>query len=160
MALEGGEWLPQLAGVQLDLAQGLMQLGGTHRTEADKVYKHSIEIFQDHPAADVAVVARNKFANETLHTATAGNSRMDAVFYMRSSLDEFAALNREQAGKMIMEIALLGQKGLQINNPDVRYSPQTKPGDFSGLQLVSIMHVGLNSPKNNFHLMICAIIFQ
>ncbi len=86
-----------------------MQLGGAYRTEADKVYKHIIEKFQDHPAADVVVVARNRFANENLHAATDGNIRMDAVFYMQSALDEFATLNRDQAGKIITEIALLGQ---------------------------------------------------
>lgn len=48
-----------------------------------------------------------------------------------------------------MEIVLLGQKGLPINNPDIRYSLKTKPGDFSGLQLVSLMHVGIKSLDQN-----------
>ena len=140
---------PQDPNVQPGLAQGLMQLGGAYRTEADKVYKRIIEEFQDHPAADVAVAARNKFANDNLHAAADGNIRIDAVFYMQGALDEFAVLSRKQAGKIIMELALLGQKGLQINNPDVRYSLQTKSGDFSGLQLVSIMHVGIKSLDPN-----------
>jgi hypothetical protein len=84
-----------------------------------------------------------------LHAATDGNIRMDAVFYMQSALDEFATLSRELVGKIIMEIALLGRKGLQINNSDVRYSLETKSGDFSGLQLVSIMHVGIKSLDPN-----------
>ena len=58
-------------------------------------------------------------------------------------MEEFATLSREEIGKITMEIVLLGQKGLQINNPDIRYSLESKPGDFSGLQLVSIMHVGI-----------------
>ena len=42
-----------------------------------------------------------------------------------------------------MEIALLGQKDLQINNPDARYTLETKPGDFSGLQLISMRYVAI-----------------
>ena len=42
-----------------------------------------------------------------------------------------------------MEIALLGRKDLQINNPDARYTLETKPGDFSGLQLISMRHVAI-----------------
>ena len=42
-----------------------------------------------------------------------------------------------------MEIAVLGQKGLQVNDPDIRYSLKNMAGEFSGLQLVSIMHTGI-----------------
>lgn len=134
---------PHDPAVQLALAQCLMELGGAHRTEADKVYKQIIERFPDQPAADLAVAARNKFANENLHAKVDGNARMDAVLYMQSAIQEFSALTQAEVGKITMEIVLLGQKGLQINNPDVRYSLESKPGDFSGLQLVSIMHVGI-----------------
>ena len=42
-----------------------------------------------------------------------------------------------------LEIALLGQNGLQINDPKIRYDLKSKPGDYSGLQLLSMMHVGI-----------------
>ena len=134
---------PQDASVHLGLAQCLMQLGGAHRAEADKVYKQIMEKFRDHPAADVALTARNQFANDNLHAAVDGNVRMDAVMYMQSAIEEFATLGRVEIAEITMEIVLLGEKGLQINNPDVRYTLTTKPGDYSGLQLVSIMHVGI-----------------
>jgi len=120
-----------------------MQLGGAYRAEADKVYKQISEKFRDQPAADIAVAARNRYANENLHAAVDGNVRMDAVFYMQHAMEEFAKLNRAELGEITMEIVLLGQKGLQINNPDVRYNLESKPGDYSGLQLVSMMHVGI-----------------
>lgn len=140
---------PQDPNVQLGLAQCLMQLGGTYRVEADKVYKQIIEKFREHPVAELAVAACNKFASENLHATVDGNIRMDAVFYMQSAIEEFATLSRAETGETTMEIVLLGQKGLQINNPDIRYSLKTKSGDFSGLQLVSIMHVGIKSLDPN-----------
>ena len=58
-------------------------------------------------------------------------------------MDEFTRKSKQEIGQLVMEIALLGQSGLQINKPDVRYSLKNLPGDFSGLQLLSIMHAGI-----------------
>jgi hypothetical protein len=55
----------------------------------------------------------------------------------------FAEMPREQAGHVVMEIAKLGQNGLEINNPLKRYTLKNLNGDFSGLQLLSYMHVGM-----------------
>lgn len=44
---------------------------------------------------------------------------------------------------IVMEIAKLGQGGLAINEPDRRYTLDTLPREFSGFQLLSLMHVGL-----------------
>ena len=50
---------------------------------------------------------------------------------------------RETVGQIVMEIATLGQQGLQINDASVRYDLKSKPGDYSGLHLLSMMHVGI-----------------
>ena len=50
---------------------------------------------------------------------------------------------RQELGQIVMEIALLGRTGLSINDPTTRYSLKNLPGDFSGLQLLSMMHVGI-----------------
>ncbi|MBI2800248.1 MAG: tetratricopeptide repeat protein [Gammaproteobacteria bacterium] len=76
--------MPQDLNVQLGLAQCLTQLGGAHRTEADTIYKLIVEKFREHPAAELAVAARNKMASEDLHAKVDGKVRMDAVFYMQS----------------------------------------------------------------------------
>jgi len=134
---------PNDAGAQLGLAQCLDELGGEHRKEADKVYGEITRRFADHPAAEIAKTARNKIANEQLHDSVDGKVRMDAVFYMQGALDQFAGKSRQEIGEIVMEIGLLGQGGLQINKPDMRYSLKHLPGDFSGLQLLSIMHAGM-----------------
>jgi tetratricopeptide (TPR) repeat protein len=134
---------PNDPGAQLGLAQCLDQLGGDHRKEADKLYDQIARKFGDHPVAEMAREARTRIAGEDLHATVGGNVRMDAVFYMQGAMDAFAALPKEQIGKIVMEIALLGQNGLKINEPEVRYSLNSMSGDFSGLQLISIMHVGI-----------------
>lgn len=88
-------------------------------------------------------MARNKIANEQLHDSVDGKVRMDAVFYMQGAMDQFAGKSKQEIGEIVMEIGLLGQGGLKINKPEVRYSLKNLPGDFSGLQLISIMHAGI-----------------
>ena len=107
------------------------------------MYAEIARRFADHPAAEIAKMARNKIANEQLHKSVDGEVRMDAVFYMQGAMDEFSRKSKQEIGQIVMEIALLGQGGLQINKPAVRYSLKNLPGDFSGLQLVSIMHAGI-----------------
>ena len=38
---------------------------------------------------------------------------------------------------------MLGRSGLDINDPEPKYRLKSAPGEFSGLQLVAIMYVGL-----------------
>lgn len=134
---------PNDAGVQLGLAQCLDELGGDYRKEADKIYAEVVRRFPDHPVAEIAKKARNKIANAQLHATVDGKVRMDAVFYMQGAMDDFSKKSKQEIGQLVMEIALLGQNGLQINNPDMRYTLKNLPGDFSGLQLISIMHAGI-----------------
>lgn len=44
-----------------------------------------------------------------------------------------------------METALLGRQGLRINGPDTRYTLRSMEGEFSALNLLCLMHVGVRS---------------
>jgi hypothetical protein len=67
---------------------------------------------------------------------------MDAVMFMQSALERFAKMDRATLGQTVMEIAQLGRNGLEINTPAVRYTLENLEGDFSGLALLSYLHVG------------------
>jgi hypothetical protein len=62
---------------------------------------------------------------------------------MIGAMKRFAEIPHEQVGRAVMEIAQLGETGLEINNPLKRYSLTNLEGDFSGLQLLCYMHVGM-----------------
>ncbi len=94
-------------------------------------------------AEEAGAQAKSLKALETLHARTDGRPRMDAVFYMQGALERFAAMSREEIGKAVMEIALLGRQGLKINDPEKRYTLKSLPGDYSGLQLLATMHAGI-----------------
>ena len=127
----------------LGLAQCLEELGGENCAESDKVYTEIARRFDSSPIAEVAKKALNRITNEQLHHAVDGKVRMDVVIYMQGAMDNFAGKSQQEIGQIVMEIAVLGQKGLQVNDPDIRYSLKNMAGEFSGLQLVSIMHTGI-----------------
>jgi hypothetical protein len=49
----------------------------------------------------------------------------------------------DQIRQMILEIATTGEQGLDINNPDVRYTFRNIAGDFSGLKAVCYRYVAM-----------------
>jgi hypothetical protein len=62
--------------------------------------------------------------------------------YCLSALEHFADLPDEEVRKIAFEIGMLGEKGLEINEPAQQYQLRSMPGKFSGLQMVCIMYVG------------------
>ncbi len=136
---------PNDPAIRLGLAQCLDRLEGDYRKEADKVYAEIMRRFPDHPAAETAKLGRNRIASEQLHAPVDGKLRMDAVFYIQSALETFSSRSRQQIGEIVMEIARLGEQGLKIHDPAVRYNLATLPGDYSGLQLMSMMHAGVRT---------------
>jgi hypothetical protein len=85
----------------------------------------------------------NRAGQADLRKVVDDGFRPDAVEYMIGAMKRFAEIPREQVGRVVMEIAQRGQGGLEINNPFKRYSLTNLDGDFSGLQLLCYMHVGM-----------------
>lgn len=136
---------------QMALAQCLEAIGDSHVDEAGKVYEAIMIKHDGEPIAEAAKAGRNRISNTQLHEPMEGKIRPDAVAYMQSGIKLFADMPKMEAARIVMEIARLGEKGLKINEPEHRYSLDSLPGDFSGLQLLCYMHVGLKGldPKAN-----------
>ena len=65
--------------------------------------------------------------------------------YCLSALEHFANLSPPEIQRITFEIAMLGTKGFEVNNPEQKYelrSMQSTSGKFSGLHLLCIMYVG------------------
>jgi len=52
----------------------------------------------------------------------------------------FFKLSDSELKPILFEIAMAGNNGFEINNPDKRYSFKSIEGDFSGLQAVCYMY--------------------
>jgi hypothetical protein len=72
-----------------------------------------------------------------------GQLRMDAVMYCLAAIEKFQAIGPGKSQAVTYEIARLGRDGLDINNPVRKYTLKSMEGEFTGMQLLAYMFVGL-----------------
>lgn len=70
----------------------------------------------------------------------ASSERPDVLMYCLGALERFEEMTDEQIQTLGREIAILGMRGLDINDPSQKYTLKSLPGDFSGMHLVSLMY--------------------
>ena len=134
------ELLPDDQAAQYGYGLALVETGNS--ALGDVLLKRVLDL---NPLTQIAEHARSKrsqLAHETMRSAVDGNLRMDAVMYCLAALELFKK-QPELRQTVTFEIAMLGRQGLDINNPDKKYTLKSLGGTFSGLQLVSYMYVGL-----------------
>ncbi len=61
--------------------------------------------------------------------------------YCVGALEKFAAMDPGEVQKIGFEIAMLGTRGLDVNDPAQKYSLRSLPGQFSGLHLLCLEYV-------------------
>ena len=62
--------------------------------------------------------------------------------YCLSALEKFATMKPGERQGVVFEIAMLGTRGLDTNDPTPKYKLRSLPGNYTGPQLVSMMYVG------------------
>jgi hypothetical protein len=118
------------------LAQALETEGQLH--DADEVYQSILKKAGHGQAAELAKEGRTRIAHALLRRA--GDERPDVVMYCLGALKRFQGMPDHEITGIGREIAILGMKGLDINDPAQKYTLKSLPGSFSGLHLLSIMY--------------------
>jgi tetratricopeptide (TPR) repeat protein len=121
---------------QFGLAQSLESSGRLN--DADEVYQGLIKAAGHTPVGQWAKEGRTRIAHALMRKG--GNERPDVLMYCLGALERFAEMTDEQVQAIGHEIAILGMRGLDINDPSQKYTLNTLPGDFSGMHLVSLMY--------------------
>jgi hypothetical protein len=75
--------------------------------------------------AEIARRARTKIAEATFKSGAVDGLRSDAVLYCHAAMETFAQMLPDQAQACGFEIAALGTKGINPNNPDRIYNLRT-----------------------------------
>jgi Tfp pilus assembly protein PilF len=138
---KASQLLPEDQQAQYGMAFCLLQLGKPN--EADPYFKKAIEIDPYNDLSQLCREERTKIAQTSMRSASQGDERPDAVMYCLAALNKFKEVGPAQRQTITFEIAMLGQSGLDINNPTKKYQLKSMPGDFTGMQLLSYMYVGL-----------------
>jgi len=122
------------------LAQALERLDKT--ADADAAYRKTIDVDEYSPIAERARDALRAIAQKTFRDRLPGVARPDAVMYCLGAIEKFEKMSPSDVQRTAFEIATLGMKGLNVNDPDQNYQLKSLPGSFSGLHLVCLMYVG------------------
>ena len=120
----------------IGLGQALEEVGRPE--DADDQYVKAIQIGGPQQPIDLAKDRRTAIAHKTMRDR--GDFRPDVMMYITGALDKFTNLSTKDIQAIGVEISVVGQTGLDINDPDQEYSLQSMPGKFSGLHLCSIMY--------------------
>jgi Flp pilus assembly protein TadD len=112
-------------------------------SEADAALRQVLKLSPNSPISEAARQALTKLAESTLRKQGIRGERPDAIHYCLNALQSFANMTDDQVKPIMFEIATRGLQGMDINNPNVRYSFKSIEGDFSGLKAVSYMYVAM-----------------
>ena len=132
--------LPKNTAAQLNWGTALLENGQT--AEADAAMERTIAIAPLSEHAEKARTIRTRIAEQAMRGRTKGALRPDAAMYCLSALRLFAE-SPDKLQPVTFEITLLGRQGLDMNDPTPKYTLKTLPGQFSGLQLVAYLYVGM-----------------
>jgi len=119
------------------LGYSYFRIGKTDK--ADNYFKIAINLDESTKIAGMAKDLRREIAEINLK---AKGFRPDAMFYCLTALHCFQGKTPEEVRQVAFEISVKGTQGLDINNPDTKYTLDSMGGSFTGLQLVSYMYVG------------------
>ncbi len=89
-----------------------------------------------------AIEGVNRVAMEKLKDEGQGY-RIDVIRSLLSAIELFARVSADKVKEISFEIAILGEGGLAINDPDIRYTLKSMDGEFTGMQLLCYMFAGL-----------------
>lgn len=132
--------LPKDLQAWINLAMALEHSGELE--SADEAYHRVLEI---DPAGDVGKLAeegRSRIAASSFRKTGGGVLRADAMAYCLGALQHFDGMPRADVQKIAFEIAMLGSRGLDVNDPAEQYTLRSIEGKFSGLHLLCIQYVG------------------
>lgn len=109
------------------------------REKAEQILKR---LAKDNENNQISELARRELTESAMADYSSRGPRMDSVMYMISSLQKFDGMDIEEVKRITFEIGMLGRGGLDINNPEKKYTLNSMKGEFTGLNLLCHMYVG------------------
>jgi tetratricopeptide (TPR) repeat protein len=120
------------------LAFAYMELG-----DMEPAQKHFQKVLEMEAPEELRSLARDGLRRIAARELKARGPRMDAVFYLLDAMRLFREKSLQEVQEITFEIGMLGQYGLDINDPQESHVLRALPGrTFSALELVCIMYAG------------------
>jgi len=120
------------------LAFAYMELG-----DIEQAQKHFQMVLEMPGPEQLRALARNGLREIAVRGLKSRGVRMDAVFYLLDAMRLFRGRPLKEVQEIAFEIGMLGQQGLDINDPKETHVLRALPGRaFSALELLCIMYAG------------------
>lgn len=139
--IRAAELLPEDVRALYGASQALQERGDDDSmTLADTYLKRIIALNPRSDIAEEARTQRSRIAQATMREAVGGGLRPDAMMYILGALEKFQGMTPQEVQQVALEVAMTGQRGLDVNSSEQKYTLRTLPGTYSGLHMVSIMY--------------------
>lgn len=112
-------------------------------SEASEIANALIVTNTGNEIAEKAQDLQRKIAYHNFRKDSGKHENSDAVFYCIDALKRLKDASPKETAAVALEVAQLGQNGLNINDPEITYSIKSFPGKFTGLALVCLLHVAV-----------------
>jgi tetratricopeptide (TPR) repeat protein len=133
--------LPSDMAAQYTYAKSLMDAGSP--ADAEAVLKKAVALNERSEIADLCREARIKIARSKVKALVPRGLRTEVVVFCLAALETFKEVGREGTRAVVFELSSLAGGGLDINDRTSRFRLVSLPGEFSALQLVVTMYVGV-----------------
>ena len=141
---------PNDAIILLTLAQTLIELSPKdNASEADLLLHRALDMAPQGEVAEKAKDALRELAGQTFRSKAVSGLRPDAVMYCVDALERFQDMDRAKLTPILLEMATLGQGGLPVNDSEKKFTLRSLPGQFTALNIVCMMHVGMKMIDSN-----------
>ena len=137
--------MPDNPEIVLGLGQSYEQ--SEQSDKAFEHYKRVMKLYADDNILEKALNGLNRLAVAELKR-TGHEQRVDVIMYCLSAIELFTKISNEQVTEISFEIAMLGNSGLAINDPEKKYTLKSLDGKFSGVEMLCYMFVGLKIIDN------------
>jgi tetratricopeptide (TPR) repeat protein len=127
---------PKDVAMMIQYGDCLEELG--RGSESEMHYRLAIKIGGPEQLIDIAKAKLTKKSDENLRMD--GQIRTDIVRCMQDTLRRFKEMQPPQVQAIAFEVAMLGTKGFDMKDEETKYRLENLAGDFTGLELVSIMY--------------------
>lgn len=116
----------------------------TYQDLDDKVgaESHFRKLLEMEAPSNLQTLAKDGLREISVKALKAKGFRADAVFYLLSALKLYNSISLQEVRRISFEIGMMGQTGLDINNPEKKYALTSLQGIFTGLQLICYMYAG------------------
>ena len=120
--------------------------------DADAAFIQVIDLGEHSQIAEAARTERSAIGHETFRDKGGAAGRPDAVMYCLAALQKFQAMPNDKIRSILLEIAMKGMNGFEVNDPTQKYDFSSLPGKYSGLAAVCHMYVAgkMTMPEHDF----------